>query len=270
MHGATACGCDHAPLPLSAQDKLSISAALTTLRQPRFSCVEALGLGKATKLGKTGAASLAKVCPRLRELDLSSLAVSRDDCASLHAALPELAGLSFHVDYCQSNTLGIWGYWPTGRFCDAIAPFTGLRSLKISWDRSEGRNLGDDVLSQLPKLCPNLELLSMVNAFLDNIPIYWSEGMLDERVRHEARDQKLTDLGVAALLGGCPQLRSLTLKPALFVETSFQKVSDQLKASPPLLKLKHLAVTDNPALSAAVSGSRLRLSLAVNSVGTVA
>ena len=70
------------------------------------------------------------------------------------------------MDYCQSNTLGIWGYWPTGRFCDAIAPFTGLRSLKISWDRSEGRNLGNDVLSQLPKLCPNLELLSMVNAFL--------------------------------------------------------------------------------------------------------
>ena len=114
VHGATACGCDHTPPPLSAQDKLSISAALTTLRQPRFSCVEALGLGKATKLGKTGAASLAKVCPRLRELDLSSLAVSRDDCASLHAALPELAGLSFHVDYSQSNALGIWGYWPTG------------------------------------------------------------------------------------------------------------------------------------------------------------
>ena len=93
---------------------------------------------------------------------------------------------------------------------------------------------------------------------------------MDHWVRDEAREQNLTDLGVAALLGGCPQLRSLTLKPALFVETSFQKISDQLKASPPVLKLKHLAVTDNPALSAAVSGSRLRLSLAVNSVGTVA
>ena len=92
---------------------------------------------------------------------------------------------------------------------------------------------------------------------------------MDHWVRDEAREQNLTDLGVAALLGGCPQLRSLTLKPALFVETTFQKISDQLKASPPVLKLKHLAVTDNPALSAAVSGSRLRLSLAVNSVGTV-
>ena len=45
-----------------------MSAALTMLRQPRFSCVEALGLGKSAKLGKTGAASLAKVCPHLREL----------------------------------------------------------------------------------------------------------------------------------------------------------------------------------------------------------
>ena len=85
---------------------------------------------------------------------------------------------------------------------------------------------------------------------------------MDREMRGCARTQKLTDLGVAALLGGCPQLHSLTLKPAFFLEAAFQKISDQLKASPPLLKLKHLAVTDNPALSSPVSGSLLRLSLA--------
>ena len=263
---------DHAPLPLSAQDKASISAALTMLRQPRFSCVEALGLGKSAKLGKTGAASLAKVCPHLRELDLSSLAVSSDDCAALHVAVPELVGLSFYVDWAQSRALGqavhpLYGFpvhAAAKRLCDAICPFASLLRLQISWDHNEGEDFGDHVLKQVAEHCPRLELLSMVNSFLENIPTHWSDEVMGREIRKQARAQNLTDLGVAALFGGCPQLHSLTLKPAWFLETAFQKISDQLKASPPLLKLKHLAVTDNPALSSPVSGSPLRLSLATN------
>ena len=269
---------DHAPLPLSAQDKASISAALTMLRQPRFSCVEALGLGKSAKLGKTGAASLAKVCPHLRELDLSSVAVSNDDCASLHAAVPELAGLSFCVDSSTvwERALGnamdpLYGlplYTTAKRLCDAVSPFTSLLYLQISWD-SGAEDFGDRVCLMVAEHCPNLQLLALVSCFLENIPTYcqyWDENDIDDRVRGQARTQNLTDLGVAALLGGCPQLQSLTLKPACFLETAFQKISDQLKASPPLLKLKHLTVTDNPALSSALGGSLLRLSLATNRV----
>ena len=242
------------------------------LRQPRFSRVEVLGLGKSAKLGKTGAASLAKVCPHLRELDLTSLAVSNDDCASLHAAIPELAGLSFYVDYAQSSTLGhavhpLNGYLMRAtaqRLCDAFSPFASLLRLQISCTHREADDFGDLVLRQLAKHCPKIELLSMVSTFLEDIPMHWSEEVMDREMREQARTQNLTDLGVAALLGGCPQLHSLTLKPAWFLETSFQTISDQLKASPPLLKLKHLAVTDNPALSSPVSGSLLRLSLATN------
>ena len=270
---------DHAPLPLSAQDKASISAALTMLRQPRFSCVEALGLGKSAKLGKTGAASLAQVCPHLRELDLSSLAVSSDDCAALHVAVPELVGLSFYVDWAQSRALGqavhpLYGFpvhAAAKRLCDAICPFASLLRLQISWGQEYGsfgdtlgEDFGDHVLRQVAEHCPRLELLSMVNSYVENIENYWNHEVMDREIRKQARKQNLTDLGVAALFGGCPQLHSLTLKPAWFLETAFQKISDQLKASPPLLKLKYLAVTDNPALSSPVSGSPLRLSLATN------
>ena len=259
-----------------AQDKMTMSAALTMLRQPRFSRVEVLGLGKTAKLGKTGASSLAKVCPHLRELDLSSLAVSKDDCASLLSAAPELTGLSFHVDSTQSYALGqtmhpLYAYpinAAAKRLSEAVLQFTSLLHLQISWDH-EGEDFGDHVLTQLAEHCPKLQLLAMVNSWLGRLKdnCRWSEEAVNREIRDQARTQNLTDLGVAALLGGCPQLHSLTLKPAWFLETAFQKISDQLKASPPLLKLKHLEVTDNPTLSSPLSSPvLLRHSLATNCV----
>ena len=64
-----------------------------------------------------------------------------------------------------------------------------------------------------------------------------------------------------ALIRGCSGLQRLTLGPTLRVATAFQTISDQLSAKPPKLKLTHLAVTDNPALSAPVSGAVLISSL---------
>ena len=242
---------------LRAPKKMAISALLNVLSQPRFSRVEVLHLGSAFKFGKTGAAALSAACPHLCEIDLTDAIVTCNEFKSVTAEFPQLSGLSF---FARSATIDALhdpddqhnrceGYL----LCAALAPFANLLRLEVTIDEGGITDLGDRVLRHLASHCPRLQELSMTTpSYATSWRGRW-QNCLD---RHTER-QQLTDDGVIALLGGCPELQRLALGPTLLVETAFQTISDQLSAKPPKLKLTHLAVTDNPALSEPVSGAVL-------------